>query len=66
MKSRKARTSSRLDEDTTETRMLDGVRVAIDLLRESVRKRKMVNACFGRRNQRGGKPDSYEQVEKGA
>jgi hypothetical protein len=55
----------KLDEDATETRMLDGVRVAIDLLRESVGKRKMV-VVFSDGIDAAGTKDSYEQVGKKA
>ena len=55
----------KIDEDATETRMLDGVRVAIDLLRESVGKRKMV-VVFSDGIDAAGTKDSYEQVGKKA
>ena len=55
----------KIDEDATETRMLDGVRVAIDLLRESVGKRKMV-VVFSDGIDAAGTKDSYEQVGKSA
>ncbi len=55
----------KIDEDATETRMLDGVRVAIDLLRESVGKRKLV-VVFSDGIDAAGTKDSYEQVGKKA
>jgi hypothetical protein len=55
----------KIDEDATETRMLDAVRVAIDLLRESVGKRKLV-IVFSDGIDAAGTKDSYEQVGKKA
>lgn len=55
----------KIDEDATETQMLDAVRVAIDLLRESVGKRKLV-VLFSDGIDAAATKDSFEQVGKKA